>query len=65
MKAYKIKSLFFLASFIIAALAYYNIEQQAELQQRFEAEMVELDVENEPENPNEFEEDQDSPYDKE
>lgn len=47
MKAYKIKSLFFLASFMIAAVVYYNLEQQENyFQSQFTPEqMAELEAE--------------------
>lgn len=58
MKAYKIRSLVFFSSFAIAAIVYYNFEQQEELNQHFITNMADLEAtdsdaldENEEENP--------------
>lgn len=45
MKAYKIRSLLFFSCFVIAAIAYYNFEQQEKFEDKFTpSEMVDLEA---------------------
>jgi hypothetical protein len=50
MKTYKIKSLFYFSGFLLAAILYYGIEQQQELNEQLQTnQMVDMTIEDEEE----------------